>query len=235
MVLSVTCFLSPASRFARIGFAISLILCGGIMCSFGGVNHFNHAWLWVAVVLAFLPGGRSRADQTSYCLTFAAAQGMLLSFYTLAGTWKIIGGLTSLARGVEGNFSPRGLALTFADRMLQTPTAPLLGHWFVDHWWLSLPTFVAVIYMQFVAVAVAYRPRLHVVWGLALLLFHLGTFLFMEIIFTVNVLVILVLLVNSPFQEPGWVRWSTLEQLPLIGRVFRTRLRDQRPIPVPAQ
>jgi hypothetical protein len=215
-------YINPESSGARLGFALALLLCGGLTSSFGGINHFYHAWFWMAAVLVFLPEGQSRSAKLTYCLTFATAQGLLLTFYSLAGMWKLADGIESLYLGTEGNLSPRGLALTFADRILQTGTEPLLGRWFVEHWWLSLPVFAATIYMQLTAVLVVYRPRLHMAWGLALLGFHIGTFLFMEIIFVVNVMVIMVFLVGSPFQESNWLRLSTLRQLPLIGQLLST-------------
>lgn len=228
MLLALWCVVDPKSFIARIGFALSLLLCGGISTSFAGVNHGFHAWFWIAAVFAFLPREGNRAGKLTYCLTFATAQALLLSFYTLAGTWKLVEGFVAVGMGAEGNFSPRGLALVFADRMVQTGTTPLLGRWFVEHWWLSLPLFVAVIYAQFVSVAIAYRPRLHMAWGLTLIAFHIATFLFMEIIFVVNILVILPLLVLSPFQVQPWFRWATLCDLPLIGPLFRWRPQGQR-------
>jgi hypothetical protein len=229
--------MNPRSLTARAGFAASLLLCGGLVSSFGGINHSYHAWLWIAAALIFLPNGTSRPDKARYCLTFASAQALLLGFYSLAGVAKLAEGIGSLVAGIEGNLSTRGLALTFADRILQTGTEPLLGRWFVDNWWLSLPVFAFTIYMQLVAVAVAYRPKLHAAWGLLLFGFHLGTFLFMEIIFVVNMLLIMALLVNSPFQERNWFRWSTLADLPLLGSLFRTRpaLTAMRPSLQPAQ
>jgi hypothetical protein len=223
VVASFVAYLDPGNRIARAVLPASLLVVGGLLSSFGGINHYVHSWFWVALVMVFLPASGRRADKLSYCLTFATAQAMLLGFYSLAGLWKLREGMAALLVAGEGDFAPRGLALTLADRIMQTGTQPLLGRFLVENYWLAWPMFLAVIYMQVVAILVVFRPRLHMAWGLGLLLFHLMTFVAMEIIFTVNVLLILAVLIRSPFQEPGWVSVRTLHDLPLLGFVFRRR------------
>lgn len=227
-------YLSPAIRMARAVLPLSLLMIGGIMSSFGGINHYVHSWFWVALVFVFLPAGESRPAKLSYCLTFATAQAMLLGFYSLAGLWKAKEGLMSLLLGAEGDFAPRGLALTLADRIVQTGTEPLLGRFLVENYWLAWPMFLFVIYVQVVAILIVLRPRLHMAWGLALLAFHLMTFLAMEIIFVVNVMLILALLVSSPFQQGAWLGSAALRQLPIFGPLFRSVPRRTAPL-VPAE
>ncbi|MGE3972347.1 MAG: hypothetical protein AB7E78_13450, partial [Porticoccaceae bacterium] len=95
------------------------------------------------------------------------------------------------------------------------------------------PIFLALIYIQVVSVIVAFRPRLHLVWGYLQIGFHLGTWLLMEIIFNEHILLLLILLVLSP-QRPAFRRFSEfLEDLPFLGRVWsRPRtLRELAPQP----
>ena len=142
----------------------------------------------------------------------------MLLFYTMAGYWKVQYGILSLLAGQEGNFSPRGLALQLADRMAQTNTEPLLGAFLVDNYWFAFPMFLFLIYVQFTAVLVAFKPQLHIVWGLILVGFHTGTFLLMEIAFPKHIFLLMLLLVSSPFAQPGWFQWRTLREFPLLGR-----------------
>lgn len=208
-------------RTARAAFAVFTLFCGGFTVSVGGINHLYHLWIWMAVVLVFLPNGRARADRLRYLLTISVAQALMLTFYTMAGFWKALYGLAAIWRGVEGNLSPRGLALQLADRIMQTNTQPLLGRFFVENYWLSWPMFVGMIYVQLVAVAIVFKPRLHVAWGLALIAFHIGTWLLMEITFPLHFMLLLVFLVLSPIRVDNWLQWQTVQDLPVFGRLFR--------------
>lgn len=210
---------------ARLGFALFTLGCGGFYVSFGGVNHLYHMWFWVALVLVFLPNAAERGKRLSYCVTFAMAQGLILAFYTMAGLWKLLYGLNSLWHGVEGNLSPRGLSLTLADRIVQTGTEPLIGRFVAENYWLSWPMFLAMIYIQAVALMVVFKPRLHVAWGLALVAFHIGTWLLMEIVFPLHFMILLVFLVLSPFRTDDWLKWETLRDLPIFGPLFRFKFK----------
>jgi hypothetical protein len=192
----------------------------------GAIDHAFHLWFWLGVSLSFLPGGRpaetaTRAYKLSYVTVIAGAQTLMLSFYSLAGFWKIYEGLQALARGVEGNFAPRGLAEQFADRMLVTGTTPLLADFAINNYWLIWPAFVALIYVQFVAGVAAFRPRLHQAWGYTLILFHTGTWVLMEIEFPMHVVLAGLFLVMSPFRPTRFDLWRTLADLPVFGLPFR--------------
>ncbi len=228
-------FWKPERVEFRAGFAASFLICGAIASSFGGINHGYHAWIWVAVCFVFLPNGhnQSRPRRLSYCLTFAAAQGLILTFYSLAGAWKFYYGLQAAMNGVEGNLSPRGLALTLADRVMQTGTEPLLADLLIRNYWLAWPMFLALGYAQLVAALLVFRPRLHVAWGLILIAFHTGTWLLMEIWFTSHVMLLVILMTMSPFRRADWRTWQTLAELPLFGPLFG-RERLVRPPPAMA-
>ncbi len=225
-ILTFSCFMSSLLAFwkpdlwlARASFAILLLFGAALHGSFGGINHVYHIWIWVAVVFVFLPSAISRVGQLAYCLTFATAQALILFFYSLAGFWKVSSGIAVMLAGQEGNFSPRGLALTLADRMVQTGTEPLLARFVIDNYFVSWLMFLGIIYVQFMAVIIVFRPRLHVIWGLALLGFHTGTWLLMEISNAQHLMVLLILLVMSPFAKE-WRSLATLRDLPLFGGLF---------------
>lgn len=213
-------FWKPGQRTFRAGYSLTLLFCLAIPPSIGGTNHGDHAWFWTSLCFVFLPVARNRTGKLIYCQTFAFAQALMLFFYTLAGFWKVRYGVASLVQGVEGNFSPRGLAITLADRIVQTNTEPLLGPFFIDNYLLAWPLFLGLIYAQFVAVAIVFRPSLHIPWGLILIAFHVGTFVLMEISFPNHVLLLLLLLVSSPFARTDWLQWGTLAKVPGAGLVL---------------
>ncbi len=230
-LLSIACFLSSllALQFrrhlaARGLFSFVFLLAATVTNSLGGINHPYHAWFWVSLVLLFLPNGNpekfGRASKLSYCTVILAAQALFLLFYSMSGAWKILIGLIDLSNGQPGNFSPGALSWTLANRILQTGTDPILANLFIHNLWLAWPLFIATMYFQLVSVVVAFRPRLHVLWGYLLISFHLGTWLLMEIIFTQHVLLLIILLVLSPQRRAFGSLGGALRDLPFLGPVF---------------
>ncbi len=243
-VISIACatfaalaFWKPANVLWRAGFSLTLLMCAAVPVSLGGVNHGYHEWIWISFILIFLPAQSGiqpdRAAKLSYCLTFGAAQGLILLFYTMAGSWKALYGFAALFRGEPGNFSPDALGWTLADRMAQTNTEPLLGPFLVEYSILAWPMFVGLIFVQLVAIAVAFRPSLHALWGWILIAFHTGTFLMMEIAFPTHIAILLFLLVASPFQRGPMLSWETLHHLPVIGGIFKRLMGSAQPVSTP--
>ena len=226
LLASFLAFQFPAYRAIRFGYAILCLFVVASANSQGSINHGFHLWLWIGICLVFLPyvptvGTAPRSAKMTYLSVIVAVQALILFFYTLAGFWKFLAGLASLLRGVEGNFSPRGLALQLADRMLQTGTSPLLADVAIANYWLSWPMFLALIYIQMVAVLIVLRPRLHIIWGYFLIAFHIGTWLLMEIAFPHHVLFLGLLFVMSPFRPQQWTIREVLSDLPVFGPLLR--------------
>ena len=218
-------FQFPTVRTFRALFALFFLCSVGIENSQGTMDHSYHAWLWLGICLVFLPGLNTkaprRAGKMAYLSVIAGAQTLILLFYSFAGFWKFFWGLGPLFQGIEGNFAPRGLAQQLANRILETGTVPLLGHFVITNYWLSYPMFLVLIYMQLVALFVALRPRLHLIWGYGLIVFHMGTWLLMEIYFPVHVLLLGLLFVMSPFRPERWTVREVLYDLPIFGFFIR--------------
>lgn len=224
-VAALAAFQFPHVRPFRFLFAALYLCIAAASNSLGGINHGFHAWFWIGVILVLLPhvGDRNpaRAVKMAYLAVFSSAQALILSFYTMAGLWKITFGIHGLMFGYEGNFAPRGFALQLANRIVQTGTSPLLADFAIDLYWVSWPMFLFVIYLQFTAIIVLFRPRLHPVWGYFLIAFHLGTWLLMEISFPQHILFLLLLFVLSPYRPKCWTVGEALDDLPVIGPAFR--------------
>jgi len=237
-LISIACFLSSLLAFqfhrsmaARTLFSVLFLLSATVTNSLGGINHPYHSWFWMSFVFIFLPSGNvanfRRSERMSYLTVIRLAQALFLVFYTMTGAWKVIYGVLAAVSGQVGNFSPDALSLTLANRSLQTGTDPLLAPFLIDNPLLAWPIFLALIYIQVVSVIVAFRPRLHLLWGYLQIGFHLGTWLLMEIIFNEHILLLLILLVLSP-QSSAFHRFSeSLEDLPVLGWIWK-RARMQR-------
>jgi len=240
--LTLACFLVALLAFQfprvllfRLTFVATFLCVAAVPNSLGGINHGHHGWFWIGVTFLFLPrdagDASSRAVKMGYLAVLTAAQALLLSFYTMAGLWKISFGILNLLRGAEGNLSPRGFALQLANRVVQTGTDPLLVLPAIDNYWLSWPMFLFVIYAQLTALFVLFRPRLHVVWGYILIGFHLGTWLLMEISFSQHVLFLLMLFVLSPFRPERRSLREAAADLPVFGPLARFALAPNRQVP----
>jgi hypothetical protein len=76
---------------------------------------------------------------------------------------------------------------------------------------------LAALYLEVFAIVAAFRPRLHLVWGAGLILFHVGVLLAMGILFLEPPLLLLLLFVLSPFARGEPNAEATLESLPWLG------------------
>lgn len=218
--LAVLAFWKPQNWIFRAAFAVTFLMCAAIPASTGAINHGFHEWFWIAFVFVFLPNAEGRRGRLAYSMTFATAQALVLLFYTMAGTWKLLFGMTALMSGRPGNFSPEGLAWTVADRMMQTGTQPLLGPFIIENYWAAMPMFLILLYAQLMSIFVAFRPTLHIIWGGLLIAFHTGTFLLMEIAFPTHIAILMLFFVMSPFQRSDWFAPQTLLKLPLLGNLL---------------
>jgi hypothetical protein len=214
-------------RSVRIVVVFSQLMVAGLSNSFGAINHGYHEWFWIGVCFLFLPSGKlsatnsCRAKRFSFLAIFSLAQGLILLFYSLSGFYKIGSAITSLRDGQVGGFSPEAMALTLANRMTQTDTDALWAPFIIENYWIGWPLYLGLYYIEIVSVMVFIRPDLHRVWGLFLIMFHFGTFLFMEITFSAHVLINGMLFVFSPF-APDRLSWKAmLRQLPILGFLFR--------------
>ena len=116
-------------------------------------------------------------------------------------------------------FAPQALARHIAYRLLEgTAVADyMLGPFIIRHPCVGWPFYLAAIYLETFSLLVAFRPTLHRAWGVALILFHLGIYLTLTIMFSWEILLVGLLLVCSPF-APAKAGWGELAaQLPVWG------------------
>lgn len=213
-VLNCLVALKPEIRTLRILFALFCLFSAAIDNSYGAMSHGWHIWLWLAVILVFLPG-RGRSDDRARRLTTLSvmvyAQAAILLTYSMAGSLKLIAGFKALIAGESGNFSVTGFATLLADRMVRGSGESILGGVVVEYPELGYVIFLFVILAQTISILIAVHPRLHRAWGLLLIFFHLGTALLMDIYFPTHVLWLALFLVFSPFRlDRG--RWRGIDR-----------------------
>lgn len=210
---------SRASRIACLAFALPAF---ALQNSLGKINHGYHGLLWVLALFIFLPNSNLRSMgrhglrcfQQRTLRIFWAAQAALLMFYSMSGALKLYASLGQLVRGQVSFLSPSGAAHHIAHRLLQTQTDSLLGPFIIEHSWLGGPTQWLTLYLESLALVIAFRPALHRLWCAGLLAMHVGIGLTMNIWFTNHMFVIALMLGCSPFTRDGTSFSEALKVLP---------------------
>lgn len=191
------------SRLLRALFSLLLLFVAAIGNSYGGIGHGWHLMIWISLLLVFLPTTSEDVTRAQKVMTLSVivyVQTTILLSYSMAGTGKLLYGFQSLFQGhAGGNFSPDGFASLLADRMIIGLGQDIFGDFMVGQPQLGRALFIFTILCQTASLAVAFLPRLHRLWGLILISFHLGTALLMGIYFGTHVLWLAIFLVCSPF------------------------------------
>jgi hypothetical protein len=194
--------------------------------SFGKINHSMHLWVLTAFILIFLPQ-IERANKTPrhkrerFLIIFWGCQAILLLAYSMSGLGKLLGGFYQIFAGQTHIFLPGAFSMVVAERLQQTASVSMLGPWLIAHPVAGWPFILVDLYLQSFSFWAAFRPALHRVWAIALILFHIGSYLFLSINFAPMALLVAILLLNSPFvrASDGWRQ--AMYDLPLFGILFR--------------
>jgi hypothetical protein len=213
-------------RWARVLAFLGLFEFVAFNYSYGKIGHSLHAWVLTAFLLIFLPNAWEKAAwparvvRQRFLTVFWACQALVMLIYSMAGLGKIAGAVYQFSVGQMHAFMPGALAAIVANRLIETNSRSLLGPWLIDHPLWGWPFMLADIYLQVFAFRIAFRPSLHKLWAVGLILFHIGSFLLLTISFAPSILLLALLFVCSPFHSPreNW-RNMTLD-LPLFGQLM---------------
>ncbi len=222
---------APRVRFFRCLVFVTLLLAAGLANSFGKIGHGYHCWVYVSFVLIFLPaartsdGSRARLSRQKFLTVLLAAQALVLGSYTLSGLWKVCGTVLQTVTQQKSYLSLDGFAYQVADRLSQTASTTVLGPVLIENPWLGWLPMLGAIYIEFVALAVLFRPSLHRTWGLLLIGLHLGATLALGISFSQNILLLALLFGASPFSVRPVALRSKLISLPMFGWPLATVMR----------
>ncbi len=226
LIASLIVVLVPDRRLARAAYTLALLQYMSFVNSFDKVNHDLHGWLFVSIVLILLPRGpwgarRSTADRQYFLTVFWAAQLVLLLFYSLTGMWKIYSAIDAFAHGHINGFNLSAFSYIVGARLIQTNQDTVLGKFFVHNELPGWLLFTGTMYLETASLMIAFRPRVQRMWGLGLILFHVGTQLAMGFTFPENIVLVGLLLVCSPF-APDRVRVKdAFFDLPVVHFAYR--------------
>lgn len=217
--------LAPHRRGLRVAAFIAVLEYAALDASFGRLGHGWLACLNVAFVFMLLPrttAGRDAgavAMRQRYLLVVWAGLALLLLPYSLSGFWKVFYAASQWWNGETHSFSPSAFAFHIAAKLARSGTTGVAGKFVIEHPALAWPAYLAAIYLECASFVVAFRPQLHRVWGVALIAFHVGSFLTMDIMFSKNMLLLVLFCVASPF-APQAISWpAVVRSLPGVGLV----------------
>jgi len=180
--------------------------------------------------------GRTRKlDRQYFLAVFWSAQLVVLFFYSLTGMWKICLSFNALFEGRIGGFSFGGFSYIVANRILQGNEDTVLGHFFVHNEIIGWALYIGTMYLEGASVLIAFRPRLHRVWGTGLILFHFATQLAMGFSFPENVALLGLLFVCSPFTPEKVSVKEAVCDLPGVHFVVRQHERARRRASPPSE
>ncbi len=141
----------PRFHVTRSLYAFALLKYMGLINVADEINHNQHAWLFIALVFVLLPGGAwnkpLRTADRQYLLTVIwSSQVVVLLFYTLTGVWKIDSAVKSALHGRPSGFNFSGFSYIVANRILLSPTKPVLGAYFTRTELIGWALFVGTEY-----------------------------------------------------------------------------------------
>lgn len=235
IVSSIPVVVQPWRRLFRIFAFVGLFFAVTYTNSFGKIGHGFHAWLFVALILCFLPNWHdnqandsTNEEQTQsithrqhFLTILFAAQVFMMLFYSMSGVWKVYAAFDQMWAGGLHAFHPYALAYLAADRLLQTNSWTPFGPFLLKYPLIGWPLHLAAIYFELFSLVAAFRPALHRLWGLMLILFHFGTIVLLFVGFTPNMLLLGILFIMSPF-APREISWKDiLLNSPLFGDLWR--------------
>jgi len=193
--------------------------------SFGTVRHVHHLMLLTSFLFVLIPVRSGRAardeDRRAYLRGVWGVQCAALLTYSMAGFVKLMTGAWHLATGQGGVLTPAAMALHVANSGIRFGIDAPLADLAIRARILGLPIYLVVLYLELFALPIAFRPRLHRPWGVALVLMHLGISLTLNLFFLSSLFIVGLLLLASPFAPatPGWR--AAAGELPLLGRFVR--------------
>lgn len=167
----------------------------------GGGAEWYH-WLNTAFIFIFMPNvihkkNPSKDKRLKFLLFFWGAQALFLLTYTFAGINKLLVQLDNPSK--PNLFDLHIFSDTIAHHITINPNATIAGELVAQSVFLSYSMYLAALFLQIFSFWIAFEPSFHRIWGLLLLLFHVGTAFTLDILFSRSVILAILLLWDSPF------------------------------------
>ncbi len=226
LLSSLLALITPSWRISRILVFVGLLEFRALANSFGKINHSGHITILICFLLIFLPYGWLSKNANKYTrvatLTiFSSCQVFFMMTYTMSGIGKLVGAFIQAFEGEIHALVPQSLPLHIANSSFNSGIREtLLGPFIMEHVYLSWGLMLGAIYLQFFSLWAAFRPALHQLWGLSLIIFHLSIRMSIGVGFDENVLWLGIFFVGSPFRPRTFSLKNILRDLPLVNLIY---------------
>lgn len=228
IIASLVVSLAPQVRLFRILSFVTLLEFVSLYYSVLQLDVDWYTMLLASFVLIFLPDKwgnpqlLSAMARQKFLLVFWGSQAIVALTYSMAGIGKLVGAINQFLSGSSNILEPKAAALQVADRLVVTGSTSLLGSWAVEHYLMLWPLFVGTVYLMLFFFVAVFRPNLHKIWGLGLILFHISNYLFINIGFSAHIFLVSLIFLASPFAPPTTAWWDILNDLPIVGFILRS-------------
>lgn len=218
-------------RYARALSAIGFLQYHAYMSSFGP-HHQWDIWLWVSFLFVLLPDvwlakkPLPEEERKKFLLVLWGAQAFVLLTYSMSGIGKVYGAFVQYFAGQTTLFSLNSAALHISSLLNTMQESALLGPAVISLPFIGWILMMAVVYIEVFSFLIAFKPPLHKLWGFVLILFHIGTFLFMRAIFTAPIALVSLLFLLSPFGEDSFSFRQSVLHVPILGSLLKRCLKN---------
>lgn len=190
------------------------------------VDHHWYPWLYTTFLLMFLPKTSDKndnglEDRKKFLFTFFCLQIAIFGIYSLVGVGRIYGSIRDIQAGGVSAFAPEALALHVAHWLSQNNTSSLLGPFIIQHPLVGWPFFAGSIYLLLFSLWAVFKPSLHRIWALGLIIYHLAIYLTMNMLFISPSILLIFLFFDSPFRKKGVSFREMVLDLPILGLALR--------------
>ncbi len=191
------------ARWIRILSLVAILNYLALISSFGKIDHYLHLMTVTNIFLVFLPNRpKSEANLFAYLRIFWFIQFFILMTYFVSGFFKLFGIFDQVFRGQISALSPTSLGQNVAKTEFYTSKSTFFADFI-----LSNPNYLFSIllilgyFIETFAILAAFKPRLHRITGLLLILLHTGILLSVGPDFYYQILVVGIFLLFSPFAK----------------------------------
>jgi hypothetical protein len=217
-VFSIFAAFCPHNRIARVSAFMAFFELVALLNSFGEIAHKFHLLTLAGGLLIFLPKSvRSYEGRKKFYIIFWGCQAIILLSYTMSGILKIAGAIVQIFSNQHSMLSSDAVSLHIANFLVLTGIEPIAARFFIEHNLLTSLMFFIILYLQVFSFFAIVRPSIQRIWGICLVLFHIGTLIIMHINFLPAIPAIAIFLVNSPFAKDNA---RAISDLPIIGRLL---------------
>lgn len=174
-----------------------------VIFSFGKIDHYHHVALISSFLLIFLPNSNSKTRKSKHSLyVFWYIQFFILLTYTSSGIFKMWGIIDQAMMGEITALNPEALAIFSAKTSIAHNEEFFMTGFILDNsGYVFSVLLIAAYLIELISVLIAFLPGLHRIWGLILILFHSLNLLLIGADFSIQVVVLGLFLVFSPFHQ----------------------------------